>query len=560
MLKMKYLISITFYVVLCILGTAGAQDRTVGLFVHEDGAFVGYTLFSPMSYTDSYLIDNDGLLINSWHDNYRPAMTAYIRENGHLIRTGKDPDNPEFVLGGGAGGHLREFDWDGTLLWDFLYSDATHCPHHDIEPLPNGNLLVIAWEYKSTAEAVAAGRNPNTIGQGKLWPEQIIEIQPDGLTGGNIVWEWHIWDHLVQDLDPSKDNYGIVADHPELMDINFTYNNRADWDHFNSVDYNEELDQILISAHGPSEILIIDHSTTTEEAAGHTGGIYGKGGDFLYRWGNPRSYRAGQEAVRQLYRQHDASWIEQGRPGAGNILIFNNGNGRPDGNYSSVLEIVPPIDSAGNYYRAPDSAYGPVAPIWTYTAENPPDFYAENLSGAQRQPNGNTIISNGRTGTIFEITPEDSLVWLYVNPVTSFGPINQGDPPSSNLIFWGIRYAPEYSGFDGRDMTPGDPIERYPTGITENPEIIPEDINLSQNFPNPFNASTMIEFSLNRAENINLKVYDILGRKIATLISGQMSAGVHRINFDASRFSSGYYFYKLQTGDYSETKRMMLLK
>ena len=144
--------------------------------------------------------------------------------------------------------------------------------------------------------------------------------------------------------------------------------------------------------------------------------------------------------------------------------------------------------------------------------------------------------------------------------MTSFGPINQGDPPSSNLIFWGIRYAPEYSGFDGRDMTPGDPIEHYPTGITENPEIIPEDINLSQNFPNPFNASTMIEFSLNRAENINLKVYDILGRKIATLISGQMSAGVHRINFDASRFSSGYYFYKLQIGDYSETKRMMLLK
>jgi hypothetical protein len=273
MLTGKLAISfIIFAVLLCAIPGA-AQDRTMGMLINEDDAFVGYTLFSPMSYHVSYLIDNDGLLINSWDSPYRPAMTAYMLENGHLLRTGKHALNPEFGIAGGAGGYLEEMTWDGTVVWDFFYSDSLYLPHHDIEPLPNGNVLMIVWEYKTAAEAIAEGRNPNTISQGKLWVDHLIEVEPDSQSGGNIVWEWHFWDHLIQDLDPTKANYGVVEDHPELLDINFAYHPRPDWNHLNSVDYNPDLDQILISAHHQSEIYIIDHSTTTQEAAGHSGGI-----------------------------------------------------------------------------------------------------------------------------------------------------------------------------------------------------------------------------------------------------------------------------------------------
>ena len=119
-------------------------------------------------------------------------------------------------------------------------------------------------------------------------PDHVIEVEPNGSSGGNIVWEWHVWAHLIQDYDPAKDNYGVVEDHPELIDINFmAISAGKDLNHINAIDYNEEFDQILLTSAGQDEIWVIDHSTTTEESAGHTGGTSGKGGDLLYRWGNP---------------------------------------------------------------------------------------------------------------------------------------------------------------------------------------------------------------------------------------------------------------------------------
>ena len=148
------------------------------------------------------------------------------------------------------------------------------------------------------------------------------------------MWQWNAWDHLIQDYDASVDNYGVVADHPELLDINFigaTGNQagRADWMHCNGIDYNAVLDQIVLSCKNMNEIYIIDHSTTTAEAAGHTGGNSGKGGDLLYRWGNPQAYDSGLSSDQQLFGQHDVQWIEEGRAGAGDLLLFNNGVGRP---------------------------------------------------------------------------------------------------------------------------------------------------------------------------------------------------------------------------------------
>jgi len=367
----------------------------------------GYNLFAPLRDTTTYLIDEAGETVFTWPSAYRPGNAVYLLEDGNLLHTGNS-DSTNFAVGG-VGGIVEEIAPDGTVNWTFELDTAEGRLHHDIEPLPNGNVLMIAWEHKTEAEALAAGRDPALLRAGEVWPDTVIEVDPDT---NAIVWEWHIWDHLIQDHDSSKDNYGVVADHPERIDLNFYGSGippgNADLNHTNSIDYSAGFDQILLSVRSFSEIWVIDHSTTTAEAASQSGGNSGMGGDLLYRWGNPQAHDAGTVGDQQLFVQHDAQWIPAGYPGAGNILVFNNGHGRADGDYSSVDEIVPPVDEHGNY-----SGYGPNAPVWTYVAETPTDFYAANISGAQRLANGNTLICNGPKGDFFEVTAAGELVWSY---------------------------------------------------------------------------------------------------------------------------------------------------
>src|SRR5262249_38315392 len=175
------------------------------------------------------------------------------------------------------------------------------------------------------------------------------------------------------------------------------------------------------------------HSTTKAEAAGHKGGRGGKGGDLLYRWGNPRAYRAGTKADQKLFMQHNAHWIPKGYPGEGHLLLFNNGNGRQGGNYSSVDELVLPVDAQGRYACKPGAAYGPDKPVWSYAAPNKSDFYSSFISGTQRLPNGNTLICSGANGTIFEVTPSKEVVWKYVNPSKRGQAVGKFPPPGQIL-------------------------------------------------------------------------------------------------------------------------------
>lgn len=158
------------------------------------------------------------------------------------VALGKD-DNQVFGSIGGAGGKLEQYDWDGNHIWEFGYSNEDYCLHHDVEVLPNGNILMIAWENKTEAEALAAGRNPDLLSDGELWPDKIIEVKPKGSSGGEVIWEWHVWDHMIQDYDNSKDNFGVVSEHPEKINLNYTDKQEsADWNHLNAIDYNEESD------------------------------------------------------------------------------------------------------------------------------------------------------------------------------------------------------------------------------------------------------------------------------------------------------------------------------
>ncbi len=184
-----------------------AQANTVGLIMNDSSAsFNGYTLFSPLSSTISYLIDNEGYLVHSWNSSYKPGQAVMLLPDGSLLRTALIQNGNPFNAGG-EGGRVEKFDWDGNLTWSFDYYSSGYSTHHDVEYLPNGDILLIAWEKKSYDEAIAAGRNPSNIGS-DLWSEKIIEVKPNGTSGGDIVWEWHVWDHLVQDFDSSKSNYG----------------------------------------------------------------------------------------------------------------------------------------------------------------------------------------------------------------------------------------------------------------------------------------------------------------------------------------------------------------
>ena len=303
----------------------------------------------------------------------------------------RESSGPDRVSAGG----FKSSPGTATLVWDFKFYNAKQLPHHNMTRLPNGNVLLIVWDRKTAEEAIAAGRRPEMTGDRHLLPDSLVEIKPTGKTTGEVVWEWHLWDHLVQDFDKSKANFGNVAEHPELVNINYGEDElpsaespprrrtkeqaqgrwqatprrtqahgpaariNPDYTHFNGVAYNPDLDQIAVSVWAFSEFWIIDHGTTTAEAAAHTGGRRGKGGDLLYRWGNPRAYRAGTKADRKLFSQHNAHWIPGGLPGAGHLLLFNNGRERPDGSYSSVDELVLPADSQGRYTREPGKAYGP---------------------------------------------------------------------------------------------------------------------------------------------------------------------------------------------------------
>ncbi|MBT5101488.1 MAG: hypothetical protein HOM77_06180 [Planctomycetes bacterium] len=372
----------------------------------------GLIVFSPTSTTDAHLLDNDGTILHTWSTAYMPGQACYLLPDGDLMRT---IDLGASIIGG-AGGGVQRLAWDGTVEWEYIYSDSFHLQHHDIEVLPNGNVLMIAWDYITRANAANAGRSGAYMSGTYFAPDTVIEVDPSTNT---IVWQWKAMDHVVQDLFPSRANYGVVGDHAELLDLNYpaTVPMQGDWLHINGIDYNPSLDQIMLSLHNSNEIIVIDHSTTMAEAATHTGGLSGRGGDLLYRWGNPAAYDHGTTADQMLFGQHDAQWIVDGSPGAGNILVFNNGNGR---GYSSVDELEAPIDPLTHEYAySTGAAYGPPSLLWTYS--DPGTFYSSFISGAQRQPNGNTLICEGDDGRLFEVDPGGTLVWDYFNPYGSAG-------------------------------------------------------------------------------------------------------------------------------------------
>jgi hypothetical protein len=457
---------------------SGAQTpRTVGAIrtsVASEAA-TGYFLNDTLSNGRIYLFDGRGRVVHQFNSTYGPGTGLDLRPtNGNLIRAGRT-GNPGF-LRGGSGGIVQEIDWNDQVVWEYTVSSATECQHHDIEIMPNGNILMIIWVKYTAAESIAMGRDPASMPDNEVWPDSVIEVDP---TTDQVVWRWNAWDHLIQDFDPTKPNYGSPAAHPERIDINWTLDGDADWLHFNAVDYNPVRDEIIVSNHAFSELWVIDHSTTTAEAATTAGGNRGRGGDLLYRWGNPQTYGRGTAADQQLYRQHDTHWIPQGRPGAGNILIFDNGFGRPTSSFSSAVEIVPPIDANGDYVIG-TGPFGPAAPLARIHPTPAESFYSQFTSGAQRLSNGNTLLEGSWAGKLLELDANQNVVWEFENPDATTGPLAQGDvvQPPVNASFRSPWYPATFTGFVGKNLDPIGPLEIYKTQLLAEGSSLPISVGI----------------------------------------------------------------------------------
>lgn len=554
-----HLFCYSFLVLLLFPFAASAQLQTVGLFTRVPASEDGYVLFAPISSTRTYLIDKCGRRVHDWQSSYQPGLSAYLLEDGSLLRTG-NAQNTKFNPGG-SGGVVELMDWNGAMLWSYTNSSTTECLHHDVHRMPNGDILVIAWEAKPAQAAINRGREPGKIGP-ELWPDKIVELRPSGTNGATVVWEWHAWDHMIQDYDAAKPDYGVVADHPELININYnaTFTN-PDWMHSNGIDYNPETDQILLCARDFNEIWVIDHSTTTAEAASHYGGVSGKGGDLLYRWGNPEAYGRGSAADRTLFEQHDAQWIRQGLKDEGKIMIYNNGVGRPGGDHSSVDIIEPPIDGNGAYILNGTSAYGPASAYWSYSAPVPSDFFAPIISGAQRLSNGNTLICEGTKGKFFEIDSMKNIVWEYINPVDQGTPIVQGTAPVQNFVFRSEQYPISYPGFIGRTLIPGTPLEQNP---------IPNNCTMGNNSPsavsniankkgamyaaNPFRDKIELRFS-EAAKDMRITLTNTIGAVCATWTVS--ATATEPITLDVpTGLTTGIYVLRATTGQQQVVKQL----
>ena len=436
-------------------------ELPLGVSVNRPAAMDGYALLYERYPLRVWLADRQGRPAFSWAALSRFANGArpQLRENGNLLMILRDPPR------------IAEIAPDGRFVWEYSIGGL----HNDFQELPNGNLLLLKHDYRSRAEALAAGANPQFVPPEGVALDAVLEVRPTGPESGEVVWRWRAWDWLVQDFDPAKPHYGRPSEHPQRIDLNYNlealhrdHHTRAgDITHINALSYNAELGQIMLSPRHFSEIWIIEHG-------GNGAGETDAGGGLLYRWGNPRAYGRETDGGQQLFFHHDAHWIAAGRPGAGHILLFNNGNELPGHQrwHSSVDELALP-PSQGRGYGPPaaeGAAWPPPRPVWSYAAPFPPDWYALNRSGAQRLPNGNTFVIDSPHGHLFQVTPQGQIVWRYVNPLLEGGRrLRPGEPAPvrerritpygealilENRIYSARWHPPDYPGLQFLNLTP----------------------------------------------------------------------------------------------------------
>jgi hypothetical protein len=471
------------------------------------------------------LLDMNGKILHEWKSNYALQDKPYLLRDSSVLWPGID--NTDLGQGKFPAGTLLSYfvsgrfqiiKWDGTVAWDFPYRSATYIPHHDCYPVYFTN---DPKELPHVFAVVYSKENSDTIS------EKIVEIKPTGKTTGEIVWEWKAWDHKT---DNGTDN-------PALLDIKKGWMSAMgkgktgegtlalasgeqykEWLHVNYVRFNPVLDQVMVNIKAFSEFVILDHTTTIAEAAGHTGGKYGKGGDILYRWGNPKSY--GCTGTQYFKGQHAACWIpmympgtRKPLPGAGNILVISNGD-------QKGYEITPDHNN-GVYPRIAGKAYGPEKPLKTFDLP----ILEINEGTLQRLPNGNTFVCNGRTsnrGSRYPGIEEYDASW------------KQAWKLDSVVAYQCFRYDSAYMG--------STLIETENNNNTQNP-LPPKEPKASRIMCRVEKGMAFIAFMNNGPQPALVNIYSFSGRTVLRkIIIGS------ELTWDKRTVSSGIYYIKVVIG------------
>jgi hypothetical protein len=455
--------------------------------IYSDPARVapGYLLFSSWprleEYEYTYLVDTDGNVVNMW----KTVPPVYEGHGYILEKTARLTETGSIIQGLSNAAHryegervIQELDWDGNLVWEFSDPREGYRYHHNFKRIWNNHLndwtIIYTAQFPMTQEqAVAAGGDPSV--EWDAAPDGVVEVDRNG----NVVWEWWSLDHVVQDRNREWPNYGVLADTPGRFDLNWGDGISGDFTHQNALDYNQTFDQIVVNNDRMGELYVIDHGGTfvVGDFEASKAAAAGPGGDIIFRWGNPGLYDSGEvptynadgnvtsEGDRLLFHHHDTQWIKEGLPGAGNLLIFDNGSRRAGAYYSRLIEVDP---YAGAYPNAPYlpemEAGGPAEQVvWSFASRNPNSFFSHNISGVQRLANGNTMGVAGRQGHVFQVTPDGDVVWEYIVPVMTGLP--EGATPDQvfrktmsdtddNSIFTAHWIAPDHPGLVGKDLTP----------------------------------------------------------------------------------------------------------
>jgi hypothetical protein len=395
--------------------TAQSVFPTGTTIFDPDRAWSGFTVLSPLATQAVPVIDMNGAIVKRWDGfNNSAGGPARVLPGGTVMAAaGARPPNQESL-------ELAERDFDGKTLWSFSRNQEVTTAdgqkmwaarqHHDWqrENFPAGYYSPESQPDPQDTERTLLLTHVThlkpAVADVAIEDDRLIEVSRTG----EVMWEWVASDHI--------DEFKFSPDARKVIKAGPSSNGPAgaagrasfDWLHVNSARYvgpNRWFDA-GDTRFTPNNIVISSREASLVA-------IVGRDGRIVWQMGPDYTATTELRAIRQVIGQHDAHLVPKGLPGAGNLLVFDNGGASGYGFFSPIAP-----DGRGALTR-PTSRVLEINPVtlalvWSYTN---PRFFATNISGAQRLPNGNTLITSGPTGRIFEVTKESAIVWEYIWPV-----------------------------------------------------------------------------------------------------------------------------------------------